>query len=322
MNKFDTFIVGSGMAGMSAGIYAARYQLQTIVVGKVLGGETSTAWTVENYPGFKTIDGFELMLKVKAQVEAHGILIVDDEVLSITKDDGCFYLKTGKEEYQAATIILADGTSRRHLNLPGEKELLGKGVHYCATCDAPLYKEKVVAVVGGGDAAAKGVNLVKTYAKKVYLVVREETLEGEPVNLQQLEAAHNVEVIYNSEPSELIGSNNLEKIKLKVKDNEDKELTVDGLFIEIGAEPNSTLAVQLGCQLDEKGYLKVDSLTRTSIKGVFAAGDNTNFFGSFKQDITAAALGAVAATAAYQYLEEPGRNICHQHAKVVKHHQH
>ncbi len=301
---------------MSAGMYAARYQLNTVVMGKELGGETTTAWTIENYPGFKAIDGFELVQKMKEQTEANGVQVLEGEVTAIRRDGGCFTITSSRGEYQAKTVILANGTLRRHLNLPKEKELTGKGIHYCATCDAPLYKDRTIAIVGGGDASVKGANLAKSYSSKVYLIVRGEKLVGEPVNLAALEGAPNVEVLYQTSVKEIVGEQKFEKIILSKEYQGSTELVIDGLFIEVGADPNNELAKQLGCELDEKRYLKVDHRMNTTVDGVFGAGDSTNFFGSFKQVITAAAQGAVAATSAYQYVQT-NPTACSLHAKPI-----
>ncbi|MBI4175202.1 FAD-dependent oxidoreductase [Candidatus Berkelbacteria bacterium] len=316
MGVFDVFIVGSGAAGLSAGMYAARYQLKTIVVGKELGGETTTAWTIENYPGFTAIDGFDLVQKMKEQTEANGVQVQGGDVTAIRQDGGCFTLESSLGRYQAKSIILANGTLRRHLNLPKEQELTGKGIHYCATCDAPLYKDRVIAIVGGGDASIKGANLAKRYSSKIYLIVRGDKLSGEPANLAALKGAPNVAVLYETSVAAIVGDQKLEKIILSKEYQGSNELVIDGLFIEIGADPNNELAKQLGCELDEKSYVKVDNLMKTNVPGIFGAGDSTNFFGSFKQVITAAAQGAVAATSAYQYVQT-NPMTCSLHAKPV-----
>ena len=169
-NHYDLLVVGSGAAGLSAAIYAGRYKMRTLVVGAEFGGETATAGLIENYPGFKEIDGYELMKKMKEQAEATGAEVREGRIVEIEKEEGYFELKTEKgEEFEATTVILALGTNRRHLNIPNEKELTGKGVHYCITCDGPVYNGKTVAMVGGGDSSVKGVNFLADYASKIYL---------------------------------------------------------------------------------------------------------------------------------------------------------
>ncbi|MDP3992719.1 MAG: FAD-dependent oxidoreductase [bacterium] len=300
----DVAIIGSGMAGLSAALYAARYELSTVVIGAELGGATSTAWTIENYPGFKAIDGYDLMIKVKEQVEALGAKVIADKIEEITKSDGGFKL-TGEsgEEYRARAVIFTHGAARRKLNLPKEDDFsLGKGVHYCTTCDGPLYKGKTIAIVGSGDAAVKGALLAVQYTEKIYMIVRGGELHPEPINYERIKPylGTKVEVLPNSQVKEILGDERLNGVKLA----SDQELKLDGLFVEIGAVPEMALVESLGVKLDSHGYVAVNNMMETNIEGVFAAGDATNFFGHFKQDITAAAMGAVAATSAFNFLQK------------------
>ena len=300
----DVIIVGSGMAGLSAALYTARYELSTFVIGAELGGATSTAWTIENYPGFKAIDGYDLIIKVKEQVEALGAKVVADKIQKITKSDGGFKL-TGEagEEYLARSVIFTHGAARRKLNLPKEDDFsLGKGVHYCTTCDGPLYKGKTIAIVGSGDASVKGALLAVQYASKIYMIVRGGQLHPEPINAERLKPylGQKVEVLPNSQVKEILGEDRLTGVRL----SNDKGLKLDGLFVEIGAVPEMELVESLEVKLDSHGYVAVNNMMETNIEGVFAAGDATNFFGHFKQDITAAAMGAVAATSAFNYLQK------------------
>lgn len=302
-NSLDVLIVGSGMAGLSAAIYAGRYELKTLVIGHEFGGATSTAWTVENYPGFKSIDGYDLMMKVKEQAEAIGVKIITDKVVRLAKTDDGFSLGTEHDqEVNARTIIMANGAARRHLGLPKEEEFAkGKGVHYCTTCDGPLYKGKTIGVVGSGDASVKGMNLAVQYAEKIYAIVRGDKLKAEPINYSRLapHLGHKVEVLFKTEVKEFLGSDRLTGVKL----SDGRELTLDGLFVEIGAVPEVELVQALGVELDQYGYIAVDNDMKTNVEGILAAGDVTNFFGHFKQDITAAAMGSVAATSAFNYLK-------------------
>jgi thioredoxin reductase (NADPH) len=304
-NSYDVAIVGSGMAGLSAGLYAARYEMSTVVIGDMLGGATSTAWTVENYPGYKEIDGYDLIVKVKEQNEALGVKIINDRVSGLKKTKNGFELTLrdgGDHVVNAKTVILAVGAARRKLGVEREDELAkGKGVHYCATCDAPLYKGKVIGVVGGGDASVKGMNLAVQYADKIHAFVRGDSLKAEPINYERLQPhidSGKVEVHFKTEITELLGSERLSSVKT----NDGREIELDGLFIEIGAVPEVELAQALGAKLDEHGYIAVNSMMETNVPGIYAAGDTTNFFGHFKQDITAAAMGAVAATSAFNFI--------------------
>jgi len=301
----DVVIVGSGMAGLSAALYTCRYELSTVVIGAELGGATSTAWTIENYPGFQEIDGYDLIIKVKEQVEAIGAKIIDDKVEHIEKIAGGFRL-TGEsgQQTEAKTVIFAHGAARRKLNLPKEDDFSqGRGVHYCTTCDGPLYKGKTIGVVGGGDAAAKGLVLASQYARKIHVFVRGDHLKAEPINLERLAGAlksGRVEVHYHTQVAELAGDQRLTGVKLK----DGSSLELDGLFVEIGAVPEMALVESLGVKLDDYGYVAVSPLMETNVEGVYAAGDATNFFGHFKQDITAAAMGSVAATSAFNFLSK------------------
>jgi thioredoxin reductase (NADPH) len=294
-------------------VYAGRYKMSTLVIGEEFGGETSTAGNIENYPGFSAIDGYDLMKAMKNQATAIGAEIKDGKVMKISSDGGCFTVSTEEEEFQAVTVILATGSRRRKLGLQNEKELTGKGVHYCWTCDGPLYGGKTLAMIGGGDSSVKGVNFLAEYAEKIYLIVRGSEVTAEPVNLERMKKlGDKVEVLLDTEVKELGGDTKLEKLVL----SGGKDLVVDGMFIEIGFDPDKTFAEQLDLELDEKGYLKVDNMMKTNILGVMAAGDSTTHFGGFKQDITAAAMGAVAATSAYEYYGEHG-DACKLHEKAV-----
>jgi thioredoxin reductase (NADPH) len=321
---YDLIIIGTGAAGLSAAVYAGRYKLKTLVVGKEFGGETSTAWIISNYPGLPEIDGYELMTRMRDQAKSNGAEVIEGEVTKVEKQGHCISVFANGQEYQSKTLIFAVGTERRKLGLPNEKDLVGKGVHYCVTCDGPLYTGKTIAIVGGGDASVKGTNLAGVYAKKVYLLTREKELHAEPINYDQMKKlGDKVEVIFESQVKEIVPKSTglgLEKIVLETN-GKVGDLPVDGLFVEIGALPNVSLAQAVGVELDERGYIKVDSFMQTNIDGIFAAGDTTNHFGPFKQDITAAATGAMAATSAFKDLGLHGSEVCEVHAKpVVKEH--
>jgi thioredoxin reductase (NADPH) len=312
---YDLIIIGSGAAGLSAAIYAGRYRLKVIVFGKEFGGETTSAGAIENYPGAPSIQGYELMNLMKKQASDLGAEIADGEVDRIERHGHCFKIFVDNNEYQAKTIILALGSERLRLGLPNEKELTGHGVHYCITCDAPLYVGKTLAVVGGGDASVKGANLAAQYVKEILLLVRGKEVIAEPINYQQMQKlGGKIKVLLETEVKKIIGGEKLEKIILSKEYNGSKELVVDGLFVEIGAKPNVALAKSLGVELDEHGYIKVNNMMKTNIDGVFAAGDTVNHFGRFKQDITAAAMGAVAATSAYEDYKIHGE-LCTTHLR-------
>lgn len=318
---FDTIIIGGGAAGLSAAIYAERYLMKTLVLeGHEPGGETITAWTIENYPGVASIDGFDLIKIMKQQAAGPTTTFSPDFVTNIINVNHCFTIKTeGKQEFFGKTLIFAHGSRRRHLGLSKEKELMGKGVSYCVTCDAPLYKNKVIAIIGGGDASVKGANLAAQYSNKIYFITRENKLNAEPANLEVFKQINNIEVIYETEVKEILGDNGVNGLKLSKPYQGSDELAVEGMFIEIGAEPNTALPQSLGVAVDAKGYITVDPMMKTNIDGVYAAGDITNATGSFKQDIVAAAQGAIAATSAYRDLGIHGNAACTIHAKTPPH---
>jgi thioredoxin reductase (NADPH) len=315
---FDVVIIGSGAAGLSAGLYAGRYLLKVLVIGKEFGGETSNAGIIWNYPGAKDVDGYELMKIMREQGKAVGVEYLDGAVTSIENQDGCFKIFAGEKRFEANAVIFAMGTVRRRLGLTHEKELTSKGVHFCATCDGALYMGKTVAVVGGGDAAIKAVALLGTYASKIFVLVRGSTLSAEPKNVEEVKAlGDKVEILFDTRVEGLVGESKLEKVMIRKGAALPEELVLDGLFVEIGTTPNVVLAQSVGVILDDKGYIAVDNKMATNVPGLFAAGDTTSHFGSFKQDITAAAMGAVAATSAYNYRKVRG-NVCELHSRPLE----
>ncbi|MBI2645109.1 FAD-dependent oxidoreductase [Candidatus Uhrbacteria bacterium] len=307
--NYDLIVVGSGAAGLSAGIYAGRYRLKTAVFGDEFGGLNTNAGNIQNYPGYVEIDGLELVMRMKEQALIAGAEVIDQRIMHITKaDDGCFFVQTEKgDEHHATAIILATGSAHRHLGLPHEKEWTSKGIHYCTVCDAPLYGDKTIAIVGGGDGAIKGASLAAEYAKKMYILVRGPKLRAEPINIDALmKFGEKVQILYETQVTALLGTDRLEGITLSRAYQGVLELSLDGLFIEIGQSPRVELAQALGVSLDATAYINTDATMKTNIEGVFVAGDVSNLFGTFRQDITVAAMGAVAATSAYQYIKKHG----------------
>ena len=311
--QYDVLIIGQGAAGFSAALYAARYQMKAVVFGDKFGGETAIGGAIENYPGFPSIDGFDLMLKMREQVEGYGVEIIDEKVDALTRLPGCFQAETEEGSYRGKSVVLAVGRERRKLGLPMEEEWTGRGVSYCSVCDAPLYRGKTAGVVGGGNAAVEGAILLARYAEKVYLVYRGDQLtRPEPIALRMLEDTPNVEVLLSTQVTALQGETGLEAVSLDRPLNGSHELTLDGLFVEIGADPRSKLGQDVGVALNNQGEIVVDKLMRTSVEGVFAAGDLTDGSGNLKQTVTAAAQGALAATSAYELVStHPCRCQCH-----------
>ena len=314
---FDTIIVGSGAAGLSAGIYSGRYLMKTLIVRGNFGGETATAGQIWNYPGAPGVDGYDLMKNFEKQARDSGAEIINGKVTRAKNVDGCFDVSVSDKICHAKTIIFAQGAERRHLGLAREEEFTSKGVHYCVTCDGPLYTGKTVAIVGGGDASIKGIIDLAKYVEKIYFIVRADKLtRPEPVNLSELDKLGDKVIrLFETQVSELIGDKVLEKIILSKAYNGSNELKIDGLFVEIGAKPDIAVPISLGVALDKFGYIVVDNVMQTNISGIYAAGDTVNHFGPFKQTITAAALGAVAATSAYNFYKTNGE-LCKLHWKT------
>lgn len=296
---YDLIIVGGGPAGLTAGIYSARYRLNTLIIAEILGGTALEASMIENYPGFKFIKGLDLIQKMAEQVRALGVPIKEAKITRINKEDGCFRLFSDTEEFEAKRIILALGTIRRKLSIPDEDRFMGRGVSYCVHCDAPIFRNKIVGVIGGRNAAVMAALLLGDYATKVYLIYRREKLNSEPMWTERVLKHDKIEVIYNANVVELKGDNFLTGIKL---DN-GVELDMQGLFVEIGATPTNILAEELGLSLDEKGYIHVDANNATNVEGVFAAGDCTTGSAEFRQITTAVGEGTVAAFSAYKSLQ-------------------
>ena len=314
LNMYDLIIIGSGAAGLAAGIYAGRYRIKTLLIEGEFGGETAKAGAIANYPGVIPLDGYELMKLMKEQGKKVGTEFKDGFVKSITRQGHCFFIETEKEKFQAKTVIFAGGAEHRRLGLQNEDALTGKGVHYCMTCDGPIYTDKTIAMVGGGDSSVKALNLGAEYFKKAYLITMEKEIHAEPINHEHLkQKGDKIEILTETQVKEIVGDKKLEKIILTKPFNGSSELIVDGLFIEIGFKPNVALAQLVGVELDEKGYIKTDNMMKTNIDGFFAAGDTVNHFGRFKQDITAAAMGTVAATSAYEDVKAHGVDACELH---------
>ena len=246
----------------------------------------------------------KLMMKFKEQVEKYDVPIIADKVASVKKQENLFQVKTfGGEMFSAGTVILAVGRNRRTLNLKNEEEWVGRGVSYCSTCDAPMHKNNVVAIVGGGNAAVEGALLLSRYASTVYLIYRkEEFTRPEPISLQQLNQSKNIKQVMSTNVTQLNGVDGLDSISIDKEYNGVSEIDVDGIFIEIGADPRVEIPNQLKLELNEKNEVIVDSEMRTNVEGIFAAGDLCNSSGDLKQTITAASQGAIAATSTYHYI--------------------
>ena len=266
---FDTIILGAGPAGMSAGIYASQYKIDSLILGKEPGGMMVYAHKIENFPSYLGIPGFELIQKFIDHVKELNVPIQFEEVVKIEKKENIFNVYTFSNKiFKSKTILLTLGTSRRKLNIKNEDKLIGKGVHYCAICDANFYKDKDVCVVGSGDAAHNASLLLSKISNKVYQIIRGDVLKGETELHDKLKNDPKIELIFNNQIEEFIGEEKLEKIILKNEYNNSKEINLQGAFIEIGGIPNTSLLKELNISSDEHGFIVVDDFMKTNIPGI------------------------------------------------------
>lgn len=302
--NYDLIIIGAGPAGLTASLYAARYKINHLVIGDPFSSMVCRIHLLENYPGFEKINGLEFMERLTKQVKSYGVEIIKEKTALIRKND-LFVVKTELEkEFFAKTLIIATGTERKRLIIPGEKEFLGKGVSYCATCDAPFFKNMAVAVIGGGGSAVMAADLAAQYANKVYLIYRDQELRTEPILIERLKENSKVVFLAETNVKEIKGKQKLEEIVLDREYQGKNSLKVEGLFIEIGIKAVSDILKSIGVELDENGYVKIKSDGSTNVDGVFAAGDITTGSNKFRQVLTAAAEGAITALSVYNYLRK------------------
>jgi thioredoxin reductase (NADPH) len=300
---YDVIIIGGGPSGMSAAIYASRSRLKTLLIEKnICGGQIIMTDLIENYPGFtEGINGFDLAMKFEMQTRNFGTEIIHDEVIDI-KDGLIKKLTTKNLVYKTRSVIIATGTTLKKMMISGESDFIGKGVSFCATCDAPFYKNKNILVIGGGDSAIQEAIYLSKFAKNVTIVHRGSKLKATKI-LQERMALHlNISVIYDSVLKEIFGRSIVEKVKIiNVNSNENKDLNVDGIFVFIGVIPNSLLFLKIITDRDRAGYILTDENMCTSIPGIFACGDIRKK--QLRQVITAVSDGAQASASAQRYLE-------------------
>ena len=303
---YDTIIIGGGVTGFSAAMYAGRLELKTLVISKIRGGTIILTNEIGNWPGIKMTDGITLAKDIEEHALEYGVEVVDTEAIKVEKNRNHYVVHTNDgNKHETKTVIFATGTEWRKLNVPGENEFANRGVHYCALCDGYFYKDKVIAVVGGADSAVKEANLLTQWAKKVYIIYRGENVHPEPPNLRKMEKfveEGKIEVITNTNAVEIKGDKFVTKVLLDKKYNGSKEFPIEGLFVDIGHIPQSQLAKELGVEVDKKGDIIVNKNSETNVPGVYAAGDVAN--GAFKQAITGSAEGVLAAFSAYEYINK------------------
>jgi thioredoxin reductase (NADPH) len=299
---YDIVIIGGGPAGLTAGIYAARARLKTILIEKMaVGGQIINAWLVENYPGYKDgVSGVDLTMAMHEQATKFGLETVSDEVMSIAIDGNKKIVKTALEEYEAKTIIIAGGSERQKINVPGEKEYTGKGVSYCATCDGAFFRNKAVAVLGGGNSAVTEALELTKFASKVYLIHRRHELRATKILQEKLLADSRIQILWDTVVEEIKGEKFVNKLKIKnAVTGQAAELPVDGVFVSVGTKP-ATGYLKGIVALDAFGSVVVNDRLETNAPGIFAAGDIRS--GSIKQVIGAAGDGAMAAINAGKYV--------------------
>ena len=303
----DLIIIGSGPAGYTAAVYAARAELKPLVfTGEASGGQLMNTTMVENWPGTKDgVMGPDLMIEMRSQAKKFGAELVDKKVTKVELTEESKKVWVGEEVHEAKAVIVATGAEAIRLNVPGESELFGKGVATCAVCDAPFYKDKVTMVIGGGDAAVEDAMALTKHATKVYLVHRREELRASKIMAKRAMENKKIEILWNMELKEVRGAEKVEKVKLfNNKEERQVEMEVDGVFLAIGHKPATELFKDK-LTLDEKGFIKTNMLypeaTKTNIGGVFAAGDVVDY--RYQQAVTAAAMGCQAALDAEKWLE-------------------
>lgn len=304
--KFDVVVIGLGPAGYGTAIYTARYMLKTLMIGETPGGQLTEAGEVDDYLGLIQYQAADVIKAFSGHVMKYKVPTLVDTVDTFYKKGEYYAIKTKRHgEILTKTVVVTVGVKRRKLNVPGENEFTGRGVSYCSICDAPLFKNREVVVVGGGDSALEGAELLSRYAKKVYLVHRRDKFKAQPIYVEVVKQKPNVEIIMNAGVKAIKGEKIVNSVEIEdLNTHATRELKVNGIFVEIGFEPPVDFARKNGLETDEHGYIKVDDWMRTNLPQVFAAGDCTNKWFGFRQIITAVAQGSVAAYSVYKELSE------------------
>ena len=299
--QYDVIIIGGGPAGLCAGIYCARRGLKTLIIERqAIGGAMLYSEDIDNYPGFSHASGADISKRMEGHCRRLGVEFLIDDVKGMTVKGKTKKVKTSEKEFSCTAIILCTGGSPRKLGVPGEEQFRGKGVSYCATCDAPFFKGKTVAVIGGGSSAVTEALYLCKIAKKVMIIHRRDSFRAEEIDVKRIQKA-GVQKIMSSVVKEIRGAKLVSSLLIETPKGE-KEVLVDGVFIQVGTDPNSELAKKAGCACDEHGFALVDHEQATTLPGVFAAGD---VCGGIEQIATAVGQGCVAALSAYAYVQKP-----------------
>ncbi|NDK08707.1 FAD-dependent oxidoreductase [Candidatus Gracilibacteria bacterium] len=297
MQQYDLIIIGAGSAGLPAGMYASRYNLKNLIIGSAFGGALATSHKVENYPGTTSASGKHIMDSFRKHALESGSEIIQDTVACVDKEENGFLVKTiSGKEFNSKFVIYATGNKYRKLGFKGEEEFLGKGVSYCATCDAMFFKGLDVAIVGGGNSALTEALYLADICKKVYLIHRRDTFRAESVWVEKVKTTPNIELVLNEEVESISGAMFLEEIYLK----SGKILKADGIFVAIGNDPDTKIIDHLNPKKDDEGCLVVDKRQETSVPGLYAAGDVTTNSNKFRQTIMSAAEGCLAANSVHE----------------------
>lgn len=301
---YDLIIIGAGPAGVSAAIYAARQRMNLLVISKDMGGQVAKkAVDIENYPGFDKISGQDLVDLYSKQLKANGLAVTDGEAINIEKKDGKFLVYTASgESYESISVIIASGAKSKMLNVPGEEEFAGKGVSYCSLCDGPIFKDKTVAVVGGGNNGFESALFLSNYVKKIYILEYSDQVKADKENQELVVKSKHIEVITNAKVLRIEGEVFVKSIFYEdLKDGQERQLKVDGVFVEIGYSSETKFAKDLVDLADTGEIIVAQENYTTKTPGLFSAGDCNK--GKYKQIIVASGEGAKAALSAYEYLQ-------------------
>jgi thioredoxin reductase (NADPH) len=304
VSHFDVIIIGSGPAGYTAGIYTSRAKLKTLIISGMLpGGQLMTTSEVENYPGFPNgIFGPELMMNMRQQAERFGSIVLDDEVIAVNFKQRPFTITTSSESFKAESVLVCTGASPRKLGIPAEQQFAGRGVSYCATCDGPFFKGEDIVVVGGGDTAIEEATFLTKFGKSVKIVHRRDTLRASKILQEKAFENPKIKFLWNTVVSDINGDKKVSSVIVRdINKQNEQKISAGGLFVAIGHDPNTAI-FKGKLEMDEKGYIVLRNNTRTSVDGVFAAGDVHDY--KYRQAVTAAGFGCMAAIDVEKWLAE------------------